>query len=104
MKTAILTTLAVLGIAYGAAASADTMDMHSIGESPANTASGVPRPDRGLTMDTVRARFGAPSDIVGPVGDPPITRWVFPDYTVYFEHNRVIHSVVHRDQRAATTH
>jgi hypothetical protein len=33
------------------------------------------------------------------VGDPPITRWVYDRFTVYFENDRVIHSVVHHDQQ-----
>lgn len=55
-------------------------------------------PGRGLTMDQVEARFGAPSEKLPAVGDPPITRWVYPDYTVYFEHKWVIDSVVHVKQ------
>jgi len=52
-------------------------------------------PNRGLTMDEVRASFGEPSNIKGPVGQPPITVWEYPDYNVYLEQQYVIDSVVH---------
>jgi hypothetical protein len=29
----------------------------------------------------------------GPVGDPPITVWYYPAFNVYFEYNKVLHSV-----------
>lgn len=58
-------------------------------------------PERGLSMTTVRARFGEPTEILGAVGgdrprQPPITRWVYPDFTVHFERDRVVHTVVRR--------
>ena len=58
----------------------------------------VDRPKSGLTMDQVTAKFGEPSQKIAPVGDPPISRWVYDKYTVYFENNRVIHSVLHPAQ------
>ena len=50
-------------------------------------------PARGMTMDRVQSRFGAPHNKLAAVGDPPITRWEYPGYIVYFEHQHVIHSV-----------
>ncbi|WOA33233.1 hypothetical protein [Alloalcanivorax xenomutans] len=50
-------------------------------------------PQRGMTQAQVRAQFGTPVDTRGPVGQPPISRWVYPDYTVYFENQVVLHSV-----------
>ncbi len=52
-------------------------------------------PPRGATMDQVRARYGEPARVLPAVGEPPITRWVYDGFTVYFEHDRVISSVVH---------
>lgn len=54
-------------------------------------------PHRGETMADVRARYGAPSSRRGPVGRPPITRWNYDGYHVYFEGDRVIHTVVPAD-------
>jgi hypothetical protein len=52
------------------------------------------RPRRGSTMANVEAQFGAPNQRVPAVGEPPITRWEYPGFTVVFEHDRVLHSVV----------
>jgi hypothetical protein len=52
-------------------------------------------PTRGMTQDAVRAKFGAPSRQVAPVGNPPISRWVYDDFTVYFEGKFSIHTVSH---------
>jgi outer membrane protein assembly factor BamE (lipoprotein component of BamABCDE complex) len=54
----------------------------------------VAAPGRGMTMDQVAAKFGAPATKVPAVGRPPITRWDYPGFVVYFEHNYVIHSVI----------
>ena len=56
----------------------------------------VDKPRSGLSMQQVEAKFGSPSNRAPAVGEPPITRWVYGDFTVYFEHDRVIHSVAHR--------
>jgi len=51
------------------------------------------RPGRGTSMERVEAEFGAPSIQQAAIGDPPITRWDYPGFVVYFEHSAVIHSV-----------
>ena len=53
-------------------------------------------PGNGMNMDQVMQRFGEPKEKSAAVGEPPITRWVYENYTVYFEHDLVLHSVVHR--------
>ena len=50
-------------------------------------------PSRGMSMAQVEARFGSPTDKLAAVGNPPITRWVYPGFTVYFEGQHVIHAV-----------
>lgn len=50
-------------------------------------------PGRGVSMSQVEKHFGQPREKVAPVGQPPITRWIYSDYTVYFEYEYVIHSV-----------
>jgi len=47
-------------------------------------------------MAQVQARFGEPAERYPAVGDPPITRWVYPAFVVYFEHNLVVHAVAQR--------
>ncbi len=53
-------------------------------------------PQRGISMTEVQRRFGEPREKQAPVGEPPITRWVYEEYTVYFEHQYVIHTVRNR--------
>jgi hypothetical protein len=56
-------------------------------------------PASGMSMDSVEEKYGAPTRRVPAVGgasaqQPPITRWEYPGFVVYFENNRVIHTVV----------
>lgn len=44
-------------------------------------------------MNEVERVMGAPQQMLPPIGEPPITRWVYDDYTVYFEFDRMIHAV-----------
>lgn len=62
---------------------------------------GTQAPTHGLTMTQVEQRFGAPERKVAAVGEPPIARWVYAEFTVYFEHQYVINSVVHAESRAS---
>lgn len=50
-------------------------------------------PTRGMTMEAVKKRFGEPSQRRSAVGEPPISRWFYDDFIVYFENNRVLHTV-----------
>src|ERR1700691_4142411 len=54
----------------------------------------VAMPTRGMTMDQVATKFGAPVTKGPAVGTPPISRWEYPGFVVYFEADHVIHSVV----------
>jgi hypothetical protein len=53
-------------------------------------------PKNGLTQAEVRARFGDPAATHAPVGDPPITRWDYDGWSVYFEYDRVLFSVLQK--------
>jgi hypothetical protein len=57
------------------------------------TASPQELPRRGINMDDVLARFGEPEDRFGPVGEPPITEWVYGSFRVYFENQIVLHAI-----------
>jgi hypothetical protein len=62
---------------------------------------GVPVPTRGMTMAQVEGRFGPPSSKLDPRGGdaplhPVINRWVYDNFTVYFERDRVIDAVLNR--------
>jgi hypothetical protein len=61
--------------------------------------SDVQRPHRGATMKSVEQQFGTPSERHAAVGgansaQPPITRWDYPHFSVFFERDRVVHTVV----------
>jgi hypothetical protein len=60
-------------------------------DEPAATAG---RPERGARMSAIEARYGAPAERYPAVGQPPITRWDYPGFVVYFEYDRVIHAVL----------
>ena len=51
-------------------------------------------PPRGMTKSRVLARYGKPVSQSGPVGQPPISRWDYPDYRLYFEYDHVLHAVI----------
>lgn len=56
----------------------------------------IERPHGGMKMDAVVQTFGEPGERMAPVGQPPITRWVYDKFTVYFENDLVIRAVVNR--------
>ena len=94
MAKTIPTTLLLLTLAAPAAL-ADTLLLDDI-EVDRQTSS--ERPRAGMSMTQVEATYGAPSQRHAPVGGataehPPITRWDYPSFSVYFEHDRVIHAV-----------
>jgi hypothetical protein len=54
----------------------------------------IATPTRGMTMQQVSAKFGAPASKIAAVGQPPISRWEYSGFVVYFEGDHVIHCVV----------
>lgn len=84
-------TLIALFLTLFGAAQADTLQMQGI-----SAGSGDVRPTRGMTQARVESKFGSPVSVRAPVGDPPITRWEYKDFVVFFEYDRVIHAVVKR--------
>ena len=53
-------------------------------------------PENGTSQSEVRARFGEPEQVHATVGDPPITRWDYDRWSVYFEHDLVLFTVLHK--------
>ena len=51
-------------------------------------------PQKGLKQGQVREQFGEPLEQTAPKGEPPISRWRYQEFVVYFEGDTVIHSVV----------
>jgi len=84
----------IIGLAMlGTASAADKTKLLMVDK--IQQSASVDVPPRGLKMDQVRSDFGEPSNIKGPVGQPPITVWEYPQFNVYFEEDYVIDSVVH---------
>jgi len=88
MRYRNLLLIAVLAGGYAGAATVAVDNGITVKESDVAT------PPRGMTMDQVATKFGAPVTKVPAVGNPPISRWEYPGFVVYFQSNFVIHSVV----------
>lgn len=85
-------SLGLAGLATAPALPAQNLEMTN----PPAAATTVATPGRGQTMAQVERQFGAPTDRFAPVGQPPITRWVYADKVVYFEYDHVVHAVTLR--------
>ena len=87
----------LFGIALSASAQADALDTHKARHRAASERGGLP--SRGMSMAQVEHRYGAPAEKLPTAGGdsarhPPINRWRYDGYTVYFERYRVIHTVM----------
>lgn len=91
------TALALLAGAVIVATSAASARADELRVESTQAAATTDVPTRGMTMDTVQSRFGSPAQKLAAIGNPPITRWVYPSYVVYFEYQHVIHSVSKHD-------
>lgn len=76
--------------------SADTLEIDSGKKDSGGVVAKAPAATRGMTMSQVEQKFGAPVNKLAAVGDPPIARWEYAEYTVYFEHHLVLTSVINR--------
>ncbi len=89
-KLRIVSVMALI-FAYGGMANADTLNMDG-----ASAAFDDGRQMRGMTTARVESEYGSPVAVTPAVGDPPITRWEYQNFVVYFEYDRVIHAVAKR--------
>lgn len=90
MQIRILAALLIGGVLAGTAAAETIVVNDQVQVLPSQ----IDRPKRGATMTDVEKHFGAPVNRHPTVGVPPITRWDYNGFSVFFEHDRVIHSVV----------
>jgi hypothetical protein len=95
MQTRILAAL-LAGCAVAGGALADTV---VVNDQVQVRQTQVECPKRGLTMSEVEKHFGAPVTRHPAAGGdtphhPPITRWDYSGFSVFFERDRVIDSVV----------
>ncbi|MEL7023676.1 MAG: hypothetical protein AAGL69_07985 [Pseudomonadota bacterium] len=83
------TALVAAGALALPVAFAETIDAN-----PGAVATDASAPQRGMTMSRVESGWGQPQTRRAAVGQPPITRWEYNGFTVYFEYDRVIHTVL----------
>lgn len=62
----------------------------------------TPLPEFGQSQQHVLAQYGEPKKRHPSIGQPPITRWDYPYFTVYFEYQTVINSVKHHTPAVKT--
>lgn len=97
MKLSTLLLAATLAVpAMTASASGDTLLIQRV-----QATQGMSLPVRGQTQEQVVSAFGEPVSKYEPVGGgspktPPITRWSYPSFSVYFENDRVISAVLNK--------
>ncbi len=84
--------LVAVGIALGASGGISMGQTLQVPET-ASAPVAMSTPARGMSMVDVEARYGAPTQRYAAVGQPPITRWVYPSFVVYFEYSHVVHAV-----------
>ncbi|MBX3724634.1 MAG: hypothetical protein KF823_01795 [Xanthomonadales bacterium] len=94
MRNRSMLLAGLLGLGLALPAAADVLLIER-----AEQAQRAGMPANGQTMAQVERRFGAPLEKLAPVAGnkpahPPITRWRYAGYTVYFEHQRVISTVL----------
>ncbi len=89
MRTGLTILLLGCGLILQSASAGDILTIP--GHVPA--ASKQVMPNRGINMDDVLGEFGEPEERFGPVGEPPITEWVYGSFRVYFEYKIVLHTV-----------
>jgi len=61
---------------------------------PVRKTEGMNVPANGQTMAEVESAHGAPTLKSEAVGNPPITRWDYARWSVYFEYERVLFTVL----------
>lgn len=87
-----LTLIAVVSINPATVAQAQVIELPVGSQGQANA--NIARPSKGMMEQDVIARFGQPLATTAPIGNPPITRWEYAEFYVFFEYNHVIHSVL----------
>ncbi len=64
---------------------------------PANPAAAGDARTAAARWPRSQGRYGEPTKRHAAVGNPPITRWDYPQFSVYFENDRVLHRVARED-------
>jgi len=94
MRSASRTSTLFAGFALGLLMSAALVHADELQIPAAAPQGSTDHPARGMSMEKVQAAFGEPAKRVPAVGQPPITRWEYPGFVVYFENRTVLHTVI----------
>ena len=91
-RAALILMLGKLSVAFPFAVQGDIIALPS---APPIVKALSLQPYRGMSKDAVAQQYGEPLSRAPGVGNPPISRWDYPQFSVYFEYQHVIHTVVH---------
>ena len=94
IRTLLTASAIAASLTLVSSAQADTLEVSVSKQSPEMQS--ISRPHNGMDKSSVEQVFGAPQAVNGPVGEPPISNWVYDQFTVYFEGNTVLHSVLRK--------
>ena len=86
--------LVAFALAFATFTQAQTLQMGSSENAARFEQAG--KPTRGMTQERVEAEYGSPQARKSAVGEPPIARWEYANFVVFFEYDRVIHAVTKR--------
>ena len=89
-RRALVSLLTLILINSGPAL-ADVLLVDSIQSAPQ-----IQTPRNGLTMSQIRQQYGNPASELPAVGNPPISRWEYDGYSVFFENDLALHTVIHQ--------
>ncbi len=90
---AVITEDALVGNASKTTIVEEKRDVLTMPQNPVERAGPISLPQHGMKMEEVEQRYGAPSSRDPAVGAPPITRWNYDGFSVFFEHRTVLHAV-----------
>lgn len=85
----------ILTAAFSPPLLADVVELPTVNAVPP----GQELPAKGMPMNEVRQRYGKPLHAHPPVGggsrqQPPITRWDYPGFALFFEYDHVVDAVI----------
>jgi len=86
----------LIALSLGFAANAQTQNLDMSASDQSSTFDQAGKPTRGMTQESVEANFGSPQNARQAIGEPPITRWEYANFVVFFEYDKVIHAVTKR--------
>lgn len=83
----------VLAIIFCGSATADVLLIEQVREAGA-----MDVPVNGMSMGEVESRYGTPDVKEAAVGDPPISRWNYDRWSVFFEYDMVLFTVLNEGE------